>query len=345
MKKLLLTALMCATLHTAFAQITILRSDFGSIGDKVYTANIDTFIGDNRPTAGMSGANRTWNFSSFVPVFYDSVEFINLIDSLNPPARANIGIRSGGEIEFYLLNDTVFRSFLSIPQTGDEIEIPNASFPVTFGATGTDTVTLDNKTTPAALGIPLPFDSIWITINTIGSRMVDAWGQLTLPNATHDVLRIQTISNTVVTVQVKLDSQEWTPFPFNLPGAGQQISYIWMGKNSKYYLAEADADSAGNLTSLTYQVDRVFANSLKEIDLSAQVSLFPNPAKNTLQVQLSGANTFDYSVMDLMGKEVTKGISKQNSLQLDVSTLKNGNYLMLIKTENGFARKMFSVQQ
>jgi hypothetical protein len=345
MKKILLTAVMYLSLHTAFAQITILRSDFGSIGDKVYTATVDTFIGNNRPTVGQSGANRNWNFSTFVPTFYDSVEFVSIAEFPDAPARANIGIRSGGEIEFYLLNDTFFKSFVQIDQTGDELEITNAAFPVTFGASGSDTITLDNKSTPAELGIPLPFDSIWITFNTIGTRAVDSWGQITLPNGTYDALRIATVSNTQITIRVKNDSQDWTPLPINLPGVGRQFSYIWMGKNSKYYLAEADADSAGNLLSLTYQVDRVFANSIKEINLSADVLVYPNPAKNKLQVELAETvGRFDYTVVDIMGREVAMGTDNQDRLQLDVSSLENGHYVILIKSDNGFARKIFSVQ-
>jgi hypothetical protein len=345
MKKILLTAVMYTFLQTAFAQITVVRSDFGSIGDKVYIANIDTFIGANRPTAGQSGANRSWNFSSFVPTTYDSVEFVNISDFPDYPAAANIGIRRGGEVEFYLLNDSFFKSFIVIELTGEELEIPNAVFPVTFASSGSDTINIEQRTTPSELSIPLPFDSIWITLRIIGTRTVDAWGQLTLPNGTYDALRIETLSNTQITIRVKNDSQEWLPLPFQIPGAGTERNYIWMGKNSKYFLAEARVDSVGNLTSLSYQVNRVFPNSVKEINLTSQVLMYPNPAKGMMHVELTGANHFDYSILDLMGREVASGTNNSSSLKLDVSAFENGNYLFLIKTNAGYARKIFSVQQ
>ncbi len=62
--------------------------------------------------------------------------------------------------------------------------------------------------------------------------------------------------------------------------------------------------------------------------------VFPNPARNTLQVQ--GISKDDVvTITDLSGRTVLKEITtKQSSLQLDISSLQNGLYFVMIKNQN-----------
>lgn len=65
--------------------------------------------------------------------------------------------------------------------------------------------------------------------------------------------------------------------------------------------------------------------------------LFPNPAETILSVQLNG---FDYSILDMLGKDVTH-LSPRHSqngeiVQLDISLLSSGTYF--IQTQDGIAR-------
>jgi len=75
MKKIYLTIAMFAGVIQAFAQIQIVRSDLGQVGDKLYLATIDTFA--TQVNVGAAGANKTWNFSTLVPTAYDSSLFVD----------------------------------------------------------------------------------------------------------------------------------------------------------------------------------------------------------------------------------------------------------------------------
>jgi hypothetical protein len=62
-----------------------------------------------------------------------------------------------------------------------------------------------------------------------------------------------------------------------------------------------------------------------------QVTVYPNPAQNSLQVTLAGNNKIlEINLFDLLGKEVLTPKEKV----IDVSNFKNGIYFMQVKTSD-----------
>jgi hypothetical protein len=341
MKKIFTLAIVIGSFSCAIAQIQITRSDIGSVGDKVYYGKTDTFS-TTTPTVGQSGANRTWNFMGFTPSSYDSTIFLDATIDPLAPSGANLVILNSDGIEYLAISDSILQRFVVNDATGEDLIITEMVFPLTFGASGNDTIDLSFITTPADLGFPgLPFDSVWVQIKVIATRTVDAWGEITIPTGTFDALRVFTRTINETNIQVKSDTLPWQPLPFPIPGgiAGSGYLYQWIGKNQKYYLAEVEADSIGKILDLSFQVDRVFANNLSKVDMSVATSIYPNPATNVLNVRLKNATAYSYVLIDINGRTVLKGNNVGEILTLDIALIENGQYIMLVESDGMIASK------
>jgi len=91
-------------------------------------------------------------------------------------------------------------------------------------------------------------------------------------------------------------------------------------------------------------------NAVHEVRTSKPVTVFPNPAGNSITVSFAISNTanFEVSMYDALGERVyfstseitettdTDGNTKMN-LGINTGNFSNGHYLLLVKTENTIA--------
>ena len=79
--------------------------------------------------------------------------------------------------------------------------------------------------------------------------------------------------------------------------------------------------------------------------LDGKLLAFPNPTANTLTVHLNGQQTFtDLKLVDLTGRLVlTEGNLQTNHRELDLSTLPNGIYTLVLTTEDGVVNRKVEV--
>ena len=75
--------------------------------------------------------------------------------------------------------------------------------------------------------------------------------------------------------------------------------------------------------------------STKNNSLENTISLYPNPVKNTLNIQSLNSNFKFIQIYNLLGKELLK----TTSTQIDFSTFSKGIYLSKIKTDKGLITK------
>jgi hypothetical protein len=339
MKKIYLTIAMFAGVIQAFAQIQIVRSDLGQVGDKLYLATIDTFA--TQVNVGAAGANKTWNFSTLVPTAYDSSLFVDPTTIWDAPLSANLAIVSGNEAtEFLNVDPTGIIIIQTNEFSGEEIITDKIPFPFTYQTAYTDTIEFSITGTPDELGIPLPVDSVRITANVIAILNFDAWGTLTLHNSVNDVLRRKDIIYTDISIEGNTFGT-WLPI-FNQVDTG--YTYTWYGKNKKYFLAEADADKDGKISFLTYQVDAVFPNSIKETLANGSYTISPNPANEVINIELKDAQSFTYFITDITGRTITSGKSMSASTQVNSSSLKSGLYTITIQNGDAAASKKIFIQ-
>ncbi|MCB0464568.1 MAG: M4 family metallopeptidase [Aequorivita sp.] len=71
---------------------------------------------------------------------------------------------------------------------------------------------------------------------------------------------------------------------------------------------------------------------------NAEMTLYPNPAKHTLNISLIEATGKDYVIYNTVGQVVGKGKYTEN---VDVSSLRSGVYIIEVNTENNKLRKRF----
>ena len=63
-------------------------------------------------------------------------------------------------------------------------------------------------------------------------------------------------------------------------------------------------------------------------------SLYPNPAKEILRVQLVEAKSQNYQISDMQGKVVLSGVLNENLQEIDLKTLSKGTYLLRVWGSN-----------
>jgi hypothetical protein len=89
---------------------------------------------------------------------------------------------------------------------------------------------------------------------------------------------------------------------------------------------------------------KINTNSTSDFDLKNSVVLYPNPAKNTININVaSEVNLQSISIYNTLGQLVkTMSVNDKNSSSaIDVSSLKTGTYLMEINATEGKVIKKF----
>lgn len=157
-------------------------------------------------------------------------------------------------------------------------------------------------------------------------------------NSNANTLKLQTVSGGVTTIETiaitAADTAEQS-YQIDVPAG----STTWIGS---FQLRLRFVNTAGNLDGGSIEVNRIqivdpATLSVEENTLSA-FSLYPNPVKNTLNIESQDAIS-NVTVYNLLGKEVISSNTVKNTL--DVSTLSNGVYVIKLTSDKGVATKKF----
>jgi hypothetical protein len=91
-------------------------------------------------------------------------------------------------------------------------------------------------------------------------------------------------------------------------------------------------------------IEKTIANNNRVTDNNPSVRLFPNPAAEVLNIELSGlkqGSIYTIAVFDMLGTETIRYIEKPVSInylgKIDISSLKKGMYIIRIQSQEGFA--------
>jgi hypothetical protein len=323
------------------AQISIVRTDIGTIGSKSYLAIRDTFT--QNINVGTADTGKVWNFATATPTEYDSIEFFSTAGYPDAPGDANIVAVQGGSESYFMINDTVWYDIQTNPATQELVYVLRMRFPLTRGMGYSDTTDVELATTPADLGFPLPVDSVKISARVITTANAESSGTLITPKDSYQTLGVRYTQNVsgIVSVKTLPTDTVWTPF---LPINQQEYSYSWFAKNGNFAIAEATLTPAGRVRTLTWQVDSIAPIlSTKRVALQNNLMIYPNPANTVLNIELSDASVFQYQITDITGKVVAEG-NALRKLAYNTAELNNGMYLCVIRTNGEVATKRFVVQ-
>jgi len=94
-----------------------------------------------------------------------------------------------------------------------------------------------------------------------------------------------------------------------------------------------------------YTVNIVLATSVKENSIKEEVSIYPNPAKDVINVRHSFRESIPYQIFDIYGREVNIGRLDQNTSSINVSDLETGQYVLIIQEESGLINRTFQISR
>jgi hypothetical protein len=136
--------------------------------------------------------------------------------------------------------------------------------------------------------------------------------------------------------------------PFSMDIDSYNVCYV-----TGYYKSPTIMFGSNTLTnaSTTFVFEDMFLArledplSIQDFENSTQaISVFPNPTSSELNINLSLTNVLSVELIDELGRVVKSEqketvVSDNLYFQLDVTDLSNGNYVLLVKTEDGLLNK------
>ena len=344
------------------AQITITKSDFAQVGDTIFYAYDTTNV-----TSGISlesGSNRNWDFSTAAK---NEVKPSIFVDPTNSPVSAPTDIT-----HVLIDGDVQNTTFINLTTGGMETVIPNPlasfaggeqfirlkslSFPATYMMQVRDTFKTVQILPAGALGMSALADSIRITFTIKLYNICDGWGNLKTASGTYPSLRFKNTVNVDFKIEGKKNALPiWITIPLSslpipLPSNQDNVSYIWVHQNGKYFLAEATMvpDDVTTQDELRYQTPRPANTGIRnEVLTTLDALVYPNPANNllTIETNLTPSQTYTVSVMDITGKTVQQFEvnGTKNNIEINTTALNNGFYFARVYNNNAQAIVKFNV--
>jgi hypothetical protein len=266
---------------------------------------------------GASGAGVTWDFSNLVPSSKGTLTYISTGAS-SPPATPLAGFYStptiGYSIYFIADNDSLaVGDFYSGSSAYGSNPLTILRYPMAFnGPTYTDSFLFE------------AYSKSGIMHDEAGSQIisVDAYGTLILPDSVcNNVLRIKR----VVIKDMSIPDYQFNPPTF--------IKYRTVDEEYEWY-------SAFRRTYLLKIVKHISTADINEgISVSRQVSVYPNPAAQILNIKVEEVNrtVTGISLYNVEGKEAMSvtGAKGKELYLLNTSDIPKGLYYLHIKSDKG----------
>jgi|GEM_PF-1004415 hypothetical protein len=222
----------------------------------------------------------------------------------------------------------------------------------------------------ASTGTPplVTIDSLRITFTATRTTEVDAWGSLTTPTGTFDVLRLKKTDYTDTGLEAKvtffgIPNVLWQDLtdpnnplgvdPATLPigGLDTTITYEFWDANQQQPILKAL--TGGDQITPTYGQYSTKAVSTKGVALTnGKVYTYPNPATDNFTLELKGfeAGNYTLKMYNIIGKEVKNvpfRYSGDTKMLVQTDDLKAGTYIYRILNKNNeylITRKIIIVQ-
>jgi len=361
MKHILSITTMLFMTIVGFSQTTITNSTFFGIGDILYTSTDDI----PNISLGAIGGNNTWDYTSLSSAQLDATEVFSAASGMGAASFPNADVYinfGGGELYLEINANNIKQVGFIGAFMGFDVNTafnPQGNFkfaPISYGDTFTDTngfgftIGADQLPFLDDLGLPINPDSIRITQIFNTAYEADAWGTMTIPNGTYDVLRLKRLQTTDTQIEAYVPFLGWidvTGFigddlPIPGGGAGTVESYEFLADGIKESIATVQMDTVGgDIVSVTYKAQDTGTTAIVDAGSETTVfSAYPNPAYNDVRIDIRG---FDNGVYNLdlfniagklmMSKEIT--INRDTAATINVARLNKGTYLYTLKNEDG----------
>ncbi|MBI1225354.1 MAG: T9SS type A sorting domain-containing protein [Bacteroidetes bacterium] len=321
-----------------FSQITLTAADVAIAGQSMTQVN-DT-LPDASIVAGTGGQNKIWDFSALHD--HEVYSFSIVAPNATPYAAmfptANVAAIENDSAYAYFEKDNnglrMLGIYGSFPVEDGNIELAVRSTPASsilrFPTTFNDGYTESYKRVFEMSGVDagFPVDSFKVVSTVQRSVQYDAYGSLTTPAGTFQVLRVKETEVSTDTSYI-LFLGAWTELP------GDQITDIaynfWTKQNGvSFPIASIQADENGNTVSATYLRDFAVSPTYEDKqDIAFDV--FPNPCSDQLSLDLPDGFDGTVAVYDMVSRELISQNIAGHFATLDTHALQQGHYIAVLK--------------
>ena len=336
------------------AQIIVTNATFPAAGDTLKTA---TDLNPDGVTITPPGGPYTWDFNGLAPTLKSVTVFQVATDGSAFADFSNaelVSIGAGGQGEtYYNITATTFENlgyFGSDPTGGLPIQtafkfsppVPERRAPLNF---------IDNFLAETSLNITLPIDSALaailaqlglpagladsLRIRVTASRyeLVDAYGSLSIPGGTYDVLREKSTEyrDTHLDIHTFLGWIDVTAQAGAGAGLGQDttVTYNFIGNTEKEYIAAVQMDASGStIQQVDYKDNGVVSGTGDVSPTKPVVLVSPNPATDEAVFTLQNFAPGNYTIrlLDTQGREVLVKNGLHGATSIPLSGLATGTY-------------------
>jgi len=334
MKQLLILSI-ALTSQSLWGQISLDQSDMPSVGDYIPRKSDTMTV---LPGPGGSGPNQVWNFTTLSAyVITENTSVVSVASTPNGNQFGNSNMAMTNDNASYLYFNKNAQSFSTQGFSGDLLgtgvinavfnpDLTLHQFPRTFGSIFSDTYVID-VTVPGASINPL-LSQINFKRTSVVHDTTDAWGQLTTPHGTYDVLRIHTM-------EVFSDSiwaQPIFPPTWNLVSTSIDTthSYSWVGKGGKLAIAEMSFDTLGLPKIFKWTELPGIGVGLEESSVDI-LEIYPNPCETVLTMRTQETKVgSDFSIMNALGMLVSTGLITEVNQSINIAHLAPGSYTLCV---------------
>ena len=322
----------------SFSQITVTEYNLIEPTDVVDQA----YDQSNSITHTTGGTDLSWNYAALLE---DSTGQFSVgaagwgNGNTNFPSATLYGDDNGGQGHIYLRKSAssldVLGFYGDIFGTGSDEAYhfsPQSRvtpLPLTYNTTDQNSYTFEFTFDPGQTGV----DSARVKQESEQDFLADAWGEVTTPLGTYEVVRLMTTEITTDSTWIYSFGSE------QLVDDGKDTTYTYSfytnDPNVRFPLVEYEYNPNtqqidGDITWLKAEP----TTSLVDVDLST-FDMYPNPASNEVTLATGDVNA-DYLIVDITGKEVLKGSTNATETTVDISGLKQGVYLVKFFAEEKY---------
>ena len=347
------------------AQITVDNGTFPVEGDTLYTATDGN--GEGLDLIG-PGQDLSWDWSSLgVSSTLDNIFFSASLGSSAasfPDADLYSSLGVGSE-RYYAVSSTEVQElgFVDVDPIVMNFEVTAiyespyifARAPLNYLDTYSSTTRLvstflfDSIPDTLVAGLRIKPDSIRVRIEIDRDDEVDAWGKMTIPVGTFDVLREKRTQRRTTRVDAYVGILGWSdvtdlisdilPDP-SILDTDTTIQYNFLSNDSKEPIAVAIEDSTGAVDQVIYKRDKTVTSIWNKDLQGATVTLSPNPTYGKTSLFYNGLEEGNYSLIlyDIIGNEIWRNdyqLNESGRIKQDFDFLNKGTYLYSLVNEAG----------
>lgn len=338
-KQLLLLCSLTAAITTS-AQITITQADIAPIGTVVYSGTDTFYVGT--PVAP-GGANMTWDFSNLIDDTGDTLAFVDattLPDYSSFPS-SNFGVLTGDGTGYTILNSTGLRAIGQVASIQGQplkayLNPPETiiKFPANYNDAYSDSsIAFAQFPYSGQAGV----DSVRMKITKVKQVNIDAWGSLTVPFGTFNVIRQREDIVQDDTIDAHL-----TGFPPIVPPSWTNVQtsqtikthYSYWANGVGYPIMEVDSDVVSGQVDITWLLQSPQAGIKEQITANSSL-VYPNPAADNVFIKLGQNEVATVEVIDMVGRQVRVINNQSVVAAINLNGLSNGLYSYKIVYKSG----------